>query len=245
MDKSIKSTIFAFSLIVFCFKADWTTARSLDPGSFEYAVTFDLIEGKGKELKKEFDSLVNVMYEYNLTQNNRNRQLSDSYNETIESSSPVHKAYIARIMPVLEILYDYRYTPEWGTLRPYLTEERPGIDSDRTLPLLKMYLSDAPDIDADWLYDQWCKIIRRNVMQHRLVVYYIEARTIQKISEAKGYTDSTGNPLQIFEADPNEIKRKFPRSAWAKCLEQMYDLDPIVNIIGALKNRQTAISGKN
>jgi len=220
------------------------------PDSIEYRWTYDLIDGaRGEVFKQHFDSIVNTMYEYSLTQNNRNRQVSDSLsadipttalkslskNEATESSYPVHEAYIARIMPVLEILYDYRYLSQSDTLTPYLTGERPGLESPKIIPLLRMYLSDAPDIDADWLYEQWRKIVKRDVMQHRKILYQKEAETLQTISNLKGYTDSNGNPLNVFDATSEEVKKHFPWSAWWECLDGINNLKPVLEIKGALR----------
>ncbi len=231
---------------------------TLDPHSSEYRFTYDLIdESKGKEFKHQFDSLVKVMYDYNLEFNRLYEEALDSlghfadldsiykymYGPDYKMGSPysgeMPREYEQRILTLLEELYDYTikgmpYHPG-GSLPP---------NSYFVAPLYEMYLYDAPDIDADWLYDKWLKVLRPSVENDWSFVYSVELDIMQSIADKKGYSGRDGTPLIIlFEADSdldsdyNVVQELFPDSKWIECIKKVFCYDKSDDFRGILKHK--------
>lgn len=228
-------------------------SKALDPNSRLYSLTFDLIDDtKGEAFKMQFDSLANVLYEYTVKKHKLYHEViipitlnsrTDTLYKTVfgrDISNPiileekVPLQYERRILEVLKVLYDFDMgiDPRFYD-HGRLLDRWPSI----LLPLLAEYLNDAPDIDADWLYEMWVRIHAPSVMQERLPLYENEMEVLRNIAREKGYTNSIdGHALIVSIVEIADLKKYFPNSMWVKCVVEAYEKDTN-DIRGILKQK--------
>lgn len=228
----------------------------------------DLIDDSKDDLfKRHFDTWVKLIHDYNVNQNreyeNYFELLDDptkrdsTLNVIAQSNSlkygfqparnklPINNIYLRRIMSVLEILYDYDFK---GKSFLFSSDNygphRPGIYNIEVLPLLRMYLSDAPNIDADWLYDKWVTVVTPQVAEAYTSLYDNERHELDSISRARGYKDKSGHPLTIFLSENDDVVKYFPDSKYVKYLIQSEDYSSVDKIRGSLKHSENKVKAK-
>jgi len=233
---SVLRISFIFAILILSVSQSF--ARGICPDSIQYKMMFDLIDGDGIEFKHQFDSLVKVMYEFNISRTYHNiRPDAGQLQMDIKDfrNYPLHREYTKRIFKVLTALYDYDFNEELKSESPFLQQLYPQINVRNTTALLEMYLSDAPRIDADWLYDKWVKALTWDVMWYRESLYQQEREAIESISKLKGYPSLISYFGEVVNDRNKSLKKYFPDSKYLDCMEKMYFDSEVDSIYGILK----------
>lgn len=191
-----------------------------------YTMSYQLIYGDNSapdRFKFQLDSLVNMLIEYEQSRSNDSNSLNNDRIVLPTELSQFGEQRI-RIEYFLEMIY--RWKDETGLETPVYYGRL-----QRLMPMLLKYKEDSPNLDPDWVYNEY-----RTAIGHR-VLSYREALFIKEIDSLDRICVSQNLPLRFlpYGMESEEVLPYFPNARYTRSLVAQEDaFKAFVSHIGIL-----------